>query len=454
MQIILVESNEIIRDLISLNIKTYLGVDVIIRANAADAIELMNILPEIDLIISSVKNDEENSVADIAQYISENESDIPVIVLGEDSDIPDSIKEMAISSPESDWENTIKVAAKTLGITEDILAKKKTPDFVPISISYFFNLTTSCCDVYIRIKKGPTDYQFVKRIHQGDVFSQDVIKKYHGQGLKNFYIPKDQQTNFTTFVSNNLVKLLNNPELKDDERLEAMGNSYDIATKEILKIGFNSATVQLTETIINGMMETFKNEEKVSPLLRKIINSRTSYIYQHSHMTAVVCSEILKNLGKDEPDLHEKMSYASFFKDISLAENEELAQINSFEELENAEITEEQWDMVFNHALEGAVLIRHYPEAPLDIDNIIKHHHGSPNGKGFSVTGQESKFDELSLIFIIAVEFVNELMSYKIKGGAPKPVIEELRSKYTNPETLLIIDALEKTLKKSVKSEK
>jgi hypothetical protein len=251
-----------------------------------------------------------------------------------------------------------------------------------------------------------------------------------------------------------LVKLLNNPELKDDERLEAMGNSYDIATKEILKIGFNSATVQLTETIINGMMETFKNEEKVSPLLRKIINSRTSYIYQHSHMTAVVCSEILKNLGKDEPDLHEKMSYASFFKDISLAENEELAQINSFEELENAEITEEQWDMVFNHALEGAVLIRHYPEAPLDIDNIIKHHHGSPNGKGFSVTGQESKFDELSLIFIIAVEFVNELMSYKIKGGAPKPVIEELRSKYTNPETLLIIDALEKTLKKSVKSEK
>jgi len=453
MQIILVESNEIIRDLLSLNIKTYLGVDVIIRANAADAIELMNILPEIDLIISSVKNGEEESVVDIANHLESIDSDTPVIVLGKETDIPEKIAEMALASAESDWENTVKLAAKTLGITEEILLKKKTPDFIPIAINYFYNISTSCCDVYIRIKKGPTDFQFVKRIHQGDVFSQEVIKKYNNQGLKNFYIPKDQQSNFTTFVSNNLVKLLNNPDLNEDEKLEAMSNSFDIATKEILKIGFNSATVQLTETIVTNMMETFKNEDKVSPLLRKIINSRTSYIYQHSHMTAVVSSEILKNLGKDSKDLHEKMSYAAFFKDISLAENELLAQINSFEELEKAEITEEQWDMVFNHALEGAVLIRHYPEAPLDIDNIIKHHHGSPNGKGFSVTGQEGKFDELSLIFIIAVEFVNELMSYKIKGGTPKPVIEELRSKYTNEESILIIDALEKTLKKSVKSE-
>ncbi|OIQ15465.1 MAG: hypothetical protein BM556_17660 [Bacteriovorax sp. MedPE-SWde] len=451
MQIILVEANEIIRDLISLNIKTYLGVDVILRTNAQEAIELMNILPEIDLVISSVKNGDENSCSDIAQFIIDGDNDIPLIVLGEMPTTPAGIEEIATSSAESDWENTIKIAAKSLGINEDVISKRKIPDFIPITINYFFNLSTSCCDVYIRIKKGPSDYQYVKRIHQGDVFSQDVIKKYHSQGLKNLYIPKEQQSNFTNFVSNNLVKMLNQPSMSADEKLSIMGNSYDIATKEILKIGFNSATVQLTETIINNMIETFKDEEKVSPLLRKIINSKTSYIYQHSHMTAVVSSEILKNLGEDDPASHEKMSYAAFFKDISLADREELAQINSFEELENATISEEDWDMVFNHALEGAVLIRHYPEAPLDIDNIIKHHHGSPNGKGFSVTGQDSKFDLLSLVFIIAVEFVNELMSYKVKGGTPKPVIEELRKKYTSEETISIIDALEKTLKKSVK---
>jgi len=383
MQIILVEANEIIRDLISLNIKTYLGVDVILRTNAQEAIELMNILPEIDLVISSVKNGDENSCSDIAQFIIDGDNDIPLIVLGEMPTTPAGIEEIATSSAESDWENTIKIAAKSLGINEDVISKRKIPDFIPITINYFFNLSTSCCDVYIRIKKGPSDYQYVKRIHQGDVFSQDVIKKYHSQGLKNLYIPKEQQSNFTNFVSNNLVKMLNQPSMSADEKLSIMGNSYDIATKEILKIGFNSATVQLTETIINNMIETFKDEEKVSPLLRKIINSKTSYIYQHSHMTAVVSSEILKNLGEDDPASHEKMSYAAFFKDISLADREELAQINSFEELENATISEEDWDMVFNHALEGAVLIRHYPEAPLDIDNIIKHHHGSPNGKGF-----------------------------------------------------------------------
>ncbi|EQC49673.1 hypothetical protein, partial [Bacteriovorax sp. DB6_IX] len=65
--------------------------------------------------------------------------------------------------------------------------------------------------------------QFVKRIHQGDIFSQEVIKKYCDQGLKNFYIPKEQQKNFTTFVSNKLVELLNDPKLEGDAKLEAMG---------------------------------------------------------------------------------------------------------------------------------------------------------------------------------------------------------------------------------------
>jgi len=316
-------------------------------------------------------------------------------------------------------------------------------------VTYFLNLDSSCCDVFIRIAKSENDFQFVKRIHRGDTFSKMVISRYIDQNLKYFYIPTEQLEQFSVYVSNQLVKKLAEP-IAIEEKIEVLGNSFTIATQEILRIGFNSSTIQLTESLVTSIVDSFMAEEVASPLLRKILNSKTGYIYQHAHLTSIVSSEIIKNLGIKDKHIHEKMAFAAVFKDISLANNEELAMITSFEELENADLDDEEWDQVFNHALEGAVMIRQFPEAPLDIDYVIKHHHGVQNGKGFSISIKDNNFDVDSLIFIISVEFVNELLRFKIKGGTPKPLIDELYKKYTNRESIRIIKALEKTLKKSV----
>jgi hypothetical protein len=132
-----------------------------------------------------------------------------------------------------------------------------------------------------------------------------------------------------------------------------------------------------------------------------------------------------------------------------LADKEELSRINSFDELEKANLNEDQWDMVFNHAMEASILIRKYPEAPNGTDEIIKNHHGATNGKGFSNT--VDKLSELSKIFIVAHHFVLELVNFKENGGQPKSVTEELFKRYPGPEMTIIIKALEHTLKKKAK---
>lgn len=446
-QVILIEDNKTLNDLISVNLTTYLGVDLIQRKNAQEALSLMAILPNVDLIITNVKTLDEPTAEILSHYIIANKLETGLIVLGS---IQEAKNDFTINIPNpKDWEQVIHGSAKVLGINENVLAKKAVPDYIAVPVRYFLNLDTANCDVFIRIKKSPTEYQFVKRIHNGDTFSKESIKRYIEQGLENFHIAKDSYKNFTIFLSNRLVDKIDTPEMDETKRIQIMGESYEIAFKEISKLGFNSETIQLTEAIIQNMVKNFRKSPEMSNLLHKVINSETGLLFQRCHMTSVVASEMIKNLKFDDPLAYDKIAYASFFHDIMLADHEELSKINSFDELEKASLNEEDWDRVFNHAMEASILIRKHPEAPTGADEIIKHHHGASNGKGFS--NSIEKLPDLSKIFIIAHHFVLELIRFKETGGAPKSITEELFKRYPSPDVAIIIKALEKTLKKKNK---
>lgn len=443
-QVILIEENKTLNELISVNLTTYLGVDLIQRKNAEDAISLLAILPNVDLIITSNKIDSEETSQLLTQYILSNKLETSLIVLGSDKEVKNDFT-VNIANPK-DWEKVIHASAKSLGINENVLVKKVVPDYIAVPVKYFLNLDTVNCDVFIRIKKSPTEYQLVKRIHNGDTFSKDSIKRYLEQGLENFHISKESHKDFAIFLSNKLVEKIDSTTMEITQKIQVMGESYDVAIKEISKLGFTSETIQLTEAIINNMVKNFEKHPEMSNLLHKVINSKTGVLYQRCHMTSVVASQIVKNLKIDDSLAFDKIAYASFFHDVMIAEKEELSKINSFDELEKANLNEEDWDMVFNHAMEASILIRKHPEVPPGVDEIIKHHHGSSNGKGFS--NSIDKLPDLSKVFIIAHHFVLELIRYKENGGEPKPVTEELFKRYPSPEMAIIIKALERTLKK------
>lgn len=443
-QVILIEDNKILNDLISVNLTTYLGVDLIQRKNAQEALSLLAILPNVDLIITNLKTIDEPTAEILSHYIVNNKLETCLIVVGSDQKAKNDFT-IHVTNP-NDWEKVVQGAAKILGISEDALSNTAAPDYATVPVRYFLNLDNANCDVFIRIKKSPTEYQFVKIIHNGDTFSKESIKRYLDQGLENFHIAKDYYRNFTIFLSNRLVDQIDSPNLDVTQRIQLIGESYEIAIQEISKLGFNSEMIQLTESIIESMVKNFEKSPEMSNLLHKVINSQTGLLFQRCHMTSVVASQMIKNLKFDEPGAYEKIAYASFFHDIMLADREELSMINSFDELEKANLSEQDWDLVFNHAQEASILARNHPEAPPGADEIIKHHHGATNGKGFS--NSIDKLPDLSKIFVIAHHFVLELIRFKQTDGEPKPVTEELLKRYSSPEAAIIIRALEKTLKK------
>lgn len=448
-QVILIEDNKTLNDLIAINLTTYLGVDLIQRKNAQETLSLLAILPNVDLIITTHKVADELTAELLTHYITSNKLETGLIVLGTDQLVRNDFT-INIANPK-DWEEVIHASAKVLGINENVFAQKVVPDYVTVPVKYFLNLDNVNCDVFIRIKKSPTEYQFVKRIHNGDTFSKESIKRYLEQGLLNFHISKDFYKNFSIFLSNRLVEKIDSPNMDPTQKIQIMGESYEIAIREISKLGFNSETIQLTESIIQNMVKNFEKSPEMSNHLHRVINSQTGLLYQRCHMTSIVANQMIKNLKLNDSKAFDKIAYASFFHDIMLADREDLSKINSFDELEAANLNEEDWDMVFNHAMEASVLMRKYSDAPPSSDEIIKHHHGTTNGKGFS--NAVDKLPDLSKIFIIAHYFVLSLIRFKELGGKPMPVTDELYKRYPGPEMAIIIKALEHTLKKKTKNE-
>lgn len=453
-QIILIEPNEIRHNLLSVNLTSLLNAELIPRKNAIETIGLLKILPKVDLIITVAKVEDEDTAHEISKYLQSNTMDVPVIVIGKTAE---QVKDHCVVFEEfKSWKQILEASAKLLGISKEALERQIMPDYYPVSIRYFQSVTSTCCDVFIRIKKGPNDYQYVKRFHATDNFTIDTIDKYIKQGLEYLYIPSQSKERFATFISNTLVQKLDDT-LKtastDEEIINIIAEGYDVVSHQIKELGLTPSTVQLTESVVDAIQENYIKAKNVSPLLSKVINSKSSYMYQMGHITSMIAAECLKGMmGEGTPKLQESqkiLAYAAFFNDLPLVDDDDLCKISSYEELESYELEEDTWDLVFNHALESSIFIEEYPGSSPLLRQVIREHHGSINGKGFS-TSPDSRICELTKVFIIAETFAREMFKYKeSKSHEPRPIIAALYEKYSDADLIAIITSLETTLKKN-----
>ena len=436
-QTILIEPNEDLRKIYSLNLNTFAGTDVIVRQNADDAIQLLRILPTISLIVTKNKFGAEDTAHRLVEHLKAEMLDIPIIVLGDASTIGD--RAFCIPEPVS-WEKLVQQAAKFLGVTPEDLARRVKPDFISVGLSYFYDITQTPCDVFIRIKKAPGEFQFVKRIHSKDVFDFNVIKKYEDQGLKEFYIQRDYQQYFTTFVTNTLVKKLERDDLTMEDRILTTAHSYDVVADQVNKIGMDQATVELADAGINSMIKSVKDSPQLAGLLKFLFTSKVSQAYQHCHLIAVMCQYILSKQSWYQPKHLEVLSFVSFFSDITLKSSEQIS-ILSDEDLRNANLDDEARQAVVTHARDAADLLEKHPDANEYIKTVLLQHHGKLDGVGFNDSPGED-LHPLSKVFIVADGFVKILLRPDTPSSK-REILPILYARYTNPSYQKIIKALE-----------
>lgn len=436
-QTILIETNESLKKIFSLNLSTFVGTDVIHRQNADDALALLRILPQVSLVITKAKVGDEETAIKIHNYIRSESLSTSMIVLGECPPLASEI--LCLQEPVS-WEVLIKQAAQVLGVTiQDAITKIK-PDYLPVGLYYFYDIQRTPCDVYIRIKKGPNEYQFVKRIHSKDTFDKDVIAKYEEQGLKEFYIPKDYIQYFTTFVTNNLVSKLEREDLTLEDRILTTANAHEIVRDTIQQIGLDQAAVELSDASINSMVKSVRNSPEVASLLKFLFSNKVSYAYQHCHLLALMCHYVLSKQSWYKPEHLQILSFVSFFSDATLKSHHQM-QISSMKELLESNLTDEEKNTVMTHAADAAKILEHHPDANDYIRTVLIQSHGKLDGIGFEDDPGED-LHPLSKVFIISDCFVKTLLNPALPSKK-QDILPLLYRRFSNPSYQKIIKALE-----------
>jgi HD-GYP domain-containing protein (c-di-GMP phosphodiesterase class II) len=439
-QTILIESNTDLRKLFSINLNTYAGTDVIDRDNATDTIALLKILPSIDLIITTVKVDTEYTAIDIHKFIVKNNLDIPMIVLGDSRELNDKV--LCLKEP-IDWEVLIKHSSTLLGITEEEVRKKIVPNFVPVSMRYFYEIDHTPCDVYIRIKKGSTDFEYVKRLHSQDSFDSEDIAKYEKQGLKEFYIPRDYQQYFVNFVSNNLIQKLEDQNLGFEDRLNLNSTSYEVVKDRIINVGLDDSIQEISQSCIKSMISTVKTTPKLASLLKMLLSSKISYAYQKAHLVSVIGDFILSKQSWYEEKHLDILTYVAFFSDISLKSVKQI-QINSEHELINSGLSEVEIDEVNNHAKAASDIITGTPLYSEYLQLVLLQHQGSEDGIGFPDSPSED-VHPIAKVYMIADAFVKTMLN----PNAPKnkkDILTILYARFPNRSYQKVIRTLEQKI--------
>ncbi len=436
-QTILIETNEDLKKIFALNLNTFVATEVILRQSAEDTIALLRILPQIQLIITKARVGQEDTAVKIHHYLKNEAMETSLIVLGECPELANQV--LCLQEPVS-WEILIKQAASQLGVTVQDAIQKNKPDYLPVGLYYFYDIQKVPCDVFIRIKKGPAEYQFIKRLNSKDTFDRPAIQKYEEQGLKEFYIPKDYIQYFTTFVTNSLVSKLEREDLTLEDRILTTAHGHEIVRDSINKMGLEESSLQLSDASVASMIKSIKDSPQVAGLIKFLFSNKVAYAYQHCHLLALMGHYILSKQSWYKVEHLQILSFVSFFSDVTLKNHQQM-QISSMQDLAESNLTDAERNAVMTHARDAAAIIDGHPQVDDYIRTVLLQSHGKLDGVGFEDDPSE-EIHPIAKVFIISDCFVKILLNPALPS-TKKEILPILYSRFSKPSYQKIIKTLE-----------
>lgn len=429
---LIVEENIQLRDFYDLNLLTWVGTEVHGKKNANFAIEFLQDQSP-DLIITRTQISTEKTLEAIHTYLLDNNLDIPIISLGHSP--PNDMTTIHLDSG-LDVKALVQASAQKLGVTAQDMAKKVVPHFFPIPIQHFNNVDLAVCDIYADIS-GDDDPQIICEADQP--VPQVAIKDMIAGGTPFLFVKKEDRLNFLNNYNQVVASKLELVDLNEDEKIQAVESSQFLLQERLAKVGITEETIELSQRNLRQMLETTKKTPSLMRLLKRLLKNKSGYLFKHSQILMFVSAHLMDHLDWGTEEQKEKLQFIAYFHDIAL-ENDVQAQIHDTQALRQSSIPPKKKELVKKHAQLSAALVAQYPNAPMGAEQIIKQHHGTLNGLGFSEHYSQN-VSPMAIVHILAEDFVDAIIHAGEKFDV-KAKIAEMREQYTTQRFKKIIDIL------------
>jgi hypothetical protein len=181
--------------------------------------------------------------------------------------------------------------------------------------------------------------------------------------------------------------------------------------ERIKALGFSQETIDAVNSLLKVMLLNVKENKVLIKHLSTMKKNGLSYSYSHSYLCALIIFKILPKFDWGTDKALEKFIYVCFFHDISLSDDFEM-NIRSQSELQLFLNDKKIFDKVNHHAFQAFALLSKFEKIPLDVPIIIKEHHGSKTGIGFTEE-ISMNLNAMSMVFIVVEDFVSRLSNFQ-----------------------------------------
>lgn len=445
-QALVISDNEIINDVYTLNLQVYTATNVTVKKNLDEAIKLLELSPNYDLIVALTKIGQDDVGKKLGEFLKKNKVEIPLILVGEGSTALKQ-QDVVLIKGLFDLPQLIKAVAKFLEITAQDMMKLPVPAFYPIPLSMFKNQKKLICDVYFRINKQ--DEKEYIMVWEKASSVDDKFNSYLKEGVKNLYIPADFRLKFINSTTQGILANLNDPNATAGEKVQAVEQAFELTADQL----FNNEEVSLemaeiSKSCVAAISSVIKDAPKLKGLLASLLANKSSFIYLHSVMTTYVGTHIVRNVSWGGESHVDKVSFVLFFHDIYLVPIYNKYPHLKYEDelLRESELTDQEKNLVLKHARLAGEMVKDLPRAPLGADTIITQHHGMTNGEGFAMDFKDD-ISPLAKVVVIAESFVDELLKQRDSTGKQDydlaAILAILNKRYRRSSYRKIVNTLE-----------
>lgn len=412
---------------------------------------LISILPELDCIVTSAAGIGENNITMLENYLVEENLSTPVFILG-NADV--QRKETKLISANASSEELFSLIKDQFLKNNSKKLKENIPLFIPIDFQYVLLRKSHSfpVDFYIRIKRGEEEYQYLKRLHAGDKFSQEELDRFAKHQITSLYV---QRNDYMIYLKDSIQKNHTETISKVDELQVKNAFDYYLSRELLALTGVDEETEKQVKENIHQMEKAINENASLIHYLNHLKKDPNGFAFVHSMLIALILNKVVGKFEWESQMIREKICYAAFFHDIALLDDklsrihseEELSQLDALEKnLNSSKITDNSpsnaVEMVNHHALNSAFILEKLESVPSGVSQIVKEHHGAKNGIGFN-TAQSISLQPISMLFMVVEDFVLALLKLeKPTKEATAAIIHDLQIKYVKSNYKKAVEAL------------
>lgn len=270
----------------------------------------------------------------------------------------------------------------------------------------------------------PVGSKLVKLNYSQDQFV-DILRKLQQKDVHEVYVLAEDCKKIISQVQESLSsKSFYDPSTTDEQRVETVDRAMATVKNIINQLGVDVETVNLLKNINARAMNLLSESPSIFSFIKRF-KKNCSEEFLRSILTSYVMSLAIDQFDWKSKAVKEKGALASLLCDLMLSKED-------FDTLHKwnrpyAELPEH----IRRHPLEIAERLRSKGNLiPLETITIIEQHHEIPDGSGYPLKIDGGRFNQLSSIFIVSQQFIQELVNVNFDYEQRHVILNNLQKKY------------------------